>query len=735
MAMTGRFDANFESFHAAVSQAVIELKGFDAATGQVASSMNKMVDTFSGRQIWTQAEIMTAAIEKIGGASYLTASELQRVGTVAAEAAEKFKAWGQDVPENIQKYADAAKNAQGSTNDWGQSLAAFNGVLSAFGVSFSIGAIVAFAKETAEAAEQLDKLHTRTGIGIEALERFHTVGDAAGNTLEQISAAAVTLSERLASGNKSTKGALEDLGISVEAFRRLSMEDQLKTIAAALQEIPDPARQVAEAYELMGQKGVAILPTLKSDIEGIGTATHVMSEASVKDWAAISTAMKSTGAGAKAYAGEWALALLNYLPPAALTLDLVKFYQSLGALKGEVKGIVDAMPKTNPWGALLPPEIPGDLENIQRELDNTTNRMITNEKEAEGWSKIFEEIHKTTFQLAMEHEKTWRVEGEKEMAARNKSVVDGLTQTRDAFGKYFDFLDKTTLDSTDYQIKKIWEKADADKLAFKGTAEQAASYYKAIDALADAETRKVQADADAKVTVATNTGAAIVKVEQDTTKLTLAELKKREDAAKATYDAAYTDAKTSQDKINALDLAWQEAHNAVTDKIAATSTGAADTIGKAYQTHFEAAQGSFEQFAGVVVAGTADMIAGLATFNAAHDAGSYVATQTAMRDAQNQRGQFYIDTGIAGLPTRDSGGPVVAGSSYLIGGGKAPELFTPGASGFVTPGGVLGGGGSGINLTVHVTQPFGTPEAIARAVADAQIALLRGQGVRLPYGQ
>jgi hypothetical protein len=320
------------------------------------------------------------------------------------------------------------------------------------------------------------------------------------------------------------------------------------------------------------------------------------------------------------------------------------------------------------------------------------------------------------------------------MAARNKSVVDGLTQTRDAFGKYFDFLDKTTLDSTDYQIKKIWEKADADKLAFKGTAEQAASYYKAIDALADAETRKVQADADAKVTVATNTGAAIVKVEQDTTKLTLAELKKREDAAKATYDAAYTDAKTSQDKINALDLAWQEAHNAVTDKITATSTGAADTIGKAYQTHFEAAQGSFEQFAGVVVAGTAEMIAGLTAF---HDSGAYVQMQKDMRDAQNAKGQFYVDVGSAPPPiqTRDTGGPVTAGTSYLIGGGRAPELFTPGASGFVTPGGVLGGGGSGINLTVHVTQPFGTPEAIARAVADAQIALLRGQGVRLPYGQ
>jgi hypothetical protein len=83
------------------------------------------------------------------------------------------------------------------------------------------------------------------------------------------------------------------------------------------------------------------------------------------------------------------------------------------------------------------------------------------------------------------------------------------------------------------------------------------------------------------------------------------------------------------------------------------------------------------------------------------------------------------------VQTRDSGGPVVAGQSYLIGGGKAPEIFTPGASGFVTPGGAAGGG----HVTnIYITQPLGTADAIARAVADAQVNLMRGQGVRLPYG-
>jgi hypothetical protein len=99
-------------------------------------------------------------------------------------------------------------------------------------------------------------------------------------------------------------------------------------------------------------------------------------------------------------------------------------------------------------------------------------------------------------------------------------------------------------------------------------------------------------------------------------------------------------------------------------------------------------------------------------------------------DAQYARGQFFVDVAPT-LPTRDSGGPVSAGQSYLIGGGKAPEVFTPGASGFVTPG---AGGGGGVVQHIYVTQPLGTPDAIARAVADAQIALMKGQGARLPYG-
>jgi hypothetical protein len=54
-----------------------------------------------------------------------------------------------------------------------------------------------------------------------------------------------------------------------------------------------------------------------------------------------------------------------------------------------------------------------------------------------------------------------------------------------------------------------------------------------------------------------------------------------------------------------------------------------------------------------------------------------------------------------GAKKRAVGGPVSAMDSYMVG-ERGPELFTPGAGGFITPSNRLGGGSStNINITVN----------------------------------
>jgi hypothetical protein len=187
--------------------------------------------------------------------------------------------------------------------------------------------------------------------------------------------------------------------------------------------------------------------------------------------------------------------------------------------------------------------------------------------------------------------------------------------------------------------------------------------------------------------------------------------------------AAYADSKVDQNAINDIGIAWENAYAKVKSYTSGVNgaSEATDDLSKKtsefYQMQMASASAAIAQNAKAYSDTVEDRLKTLADDQAKYGAGAISIV-----------GLF---GGVNPIQTRDSGGPVVAGQSYLIGGGKAPELFTPGASGFVTPG---GGGGSHVTQNIYITQPLGTADAIARAVADAQVQLMRGQGVRLPYG-
>jgi hypothetical protein len=68
---------------------------------------------------------------------------------------------------------------------------------------------------------------------------------------------------------------------------------------------------------------------------------------------------------------------------------------------------------------------------------------------------------------------------------------------------------------------------------------------------------------------------------------------------------------------------------------------------------------------------------------------------------------------------RASGGPVMGGTTYLVG-EKGPELFTPSNSGSIIPNNALGRGGSTINLTVNgAIDPEGTARTIVNILNNS----------------
>ncbi len=96
------------------------------------------------------------------------------------------------------------------------------------------------------------------------------------------------------------------------------------------------------------------------------------------------------------------------------------------------------------------------------------------------------------------------------------------------------------------------------------------------------------------------------------------------------------------------------------------------------------------------------------------------------RVARDDYNNPYVYVADKNAPGRAAGGPVMAGEAYTVG-ERGPELFVPRQSGAIVP---IGGGG--MSITIQVTQPLGTPDAIARAVGDAFAARMRSLGMRQP---
>lgn len=96
----------------ATQQLAMQMAGIGTAAAPSLAAMDKLANSLSGAKLIQDAQNIAGAVDKIGGVSKLTDAELQRVGATAAEAVEKMKRMGTDVPPGIQKIADAAKGAQ-----------------------------------------------------------------------------------------------------------------------------------------------------------------------------------------------------------------------------------------------------------------------------------------------------------------------------------------------------------------------------------------------------------------------------------------------------------------------------------------------------------------------------------------------------------------------------------------------------------------------------------------------
>jgi hypothetical protein len=263
MPITATFTADFTKWNEGLRNATAGLKPLEVSAKGVQSQLEKMARSLSGEQIVKQAQLATAAVKSIGGATKLTEAEQKKLNATVTEAIAKYAALGQKAPADMLALAKATKQSESAFSGISSALGPLKGLIAA---TFAVSSITRLAGDALQFASDLNDLSAKTGISTKALQEFKFAGEQVGVTLDDVSTAVLQLQKHLVGGDKSTAEALKSIGLSFKELKGLAPEDQFVKIASALSKIEDPAVRNKTAFDLMGKAAANVLPLIATDL-------------------------------------------------------------------------------------------------------------------------------------------------------------------------------------------------------------------------------------------------------------------------------------------------------------------------------------------------------------------------------------------------------------------------------------------------------------------------------------
>ncbi len=253
---TASYEAGAKKAIAADDKMQKSIGGLGKEVVKLTPQAEKMVKAFGGDKLLYTANSLTQAITKIGGATKLTEAEQARANRTLTDAIQKYSALGQQAPAAMLALQKETAGAGKEINSLGGMISKIGPALAA---SFSVGAVVSFARGVATFASEMTDLSTQTGIGVEQLQALNYVGAAAGLTIQDITAAATQLANRIGSGDTSAEAAIRRLGLSVEAVREMAPDELLLAISDGFQKITNQNERTATSWDLFGRSGAGML--------------------------------------------------------------------------------------------------------------------------------------------------------------------------------------------------------------------------------------------------------------------------------------------------------------------------------------------------------------------------------------------------------------------------------------------------------------------------------------------
>jgi predicted transcriptional regulator len=259
---------------------------------------------FTGLDIVGKANAYVAAIEHIGGATALTQKEQQDVNRALTEAIAKYEALGGEAPAAMHALAAqtsqvvssveplpahlkrveeqttlAARAASLFQSTFGQMLSAF----SAAGIITSVtGWLKGLASSAIENAGVLTDLSIKTQLSTKTLQEMQYVAEQAGSDVGQFTDAVFKMGVNVSQGTAKARDAAHDLGISWEALRAASPDDQFSMVVDALDRMENPQKRNEAAVALFGKTAKDILPAIADNYKKIAKEANAAADPQIK---------------------------------------------------------------------------------------------------------------------------------------------------------------------------------------------------------------------------------------------------------------------------------------------------------------------------------------------------------------------------------------------------------------------------------------------------------------------
>jgi hypothetical protein len=165
-----------------------------------------------------------------------------------------------------------AKETSGALGKLRAATSGLSGALGGLVPAVGIAGLAALGKRSIDAADNLNDLSQRTGVGVESLSKFGAAAADSGSSIEEVSKAMGRLSKGIADPASKTNEALKSIGISsTDAQGKIRGVDQIMLdLADRFSKMPDGAQKTALAMELFGKSGMNLIPMLNQGRDALG---------------------------------------------------------------------------------------------------------------------------------------------------------------------------------------------------------------------------------------------------------------------------------------------------------------------------------------------------------------------------------------------------------------------------------------------------------------------------------